>query len=131
MLQDVQNYLTQKWDDFTSSVYTIMGYGEEEGKATDEIEIPKEEQEIIDHVSALMFMNLQNQLTKWQITKKHRHQLSDLLSKNPEVALKVNDTQILNDIYSQARQTVIDSYQVNPDAFNKSFDGNINTLLSV
>lgn len=130
MLQDVQNYITQKWSEFTNSVYNILGYGEEtvEGNKTT---IPKEEQDIIDHVSALMFMNLQNQLTKWQITKKHRHQLSDLLSKNPEVALKVNDTQVLNDIYTQAKQTVIDAYQVNPDAFSKHFDGNINTLLSV
>jgi hypothetical protein len=131
MLQDVQDYITHKWSEFANSVYDILGYGEETTKDNDEITIPKEEQDIIDHVSALMFMNLQNQLTKWQVTKKHRHQLSDLLSKNPEVALKVNDTQILNDIYSQARQTVIDAYQVNPDAFNKSFDGNINTLLSV
>lgn len=130
MLQDVQDYITNKWSEFTNSVYDILGYGEE-AKENNEITIPKEEQEIIDHVSALMFMNLQTQLTKWQITKKHRHQLGELLSKNPEVALKINDTQVLNDIYTQAKQTVIDAYQVNPDAFSKHFDGNINTLLSV
>ena len=130
MLQDVQDYLSHKWEDFTSSVYNILGYGDETQENTNAT-IPKEEQEIIDHVSALMFMNLQNQLTKWQITKKHRYQLSELLSKNPEVAFKINDNHILNDIYSKARQTVIDAYQVSPDAFNRSFEGNINTLLSV
>jgi hypothetical protein len=126
MLQDVQNYLTQKWEGFTNSVYGILGYGEQD-------EVPEEEQEIVDHVGTLMLMNLQNQLlTQWQLAKKDRYQqLSDLLRKNPEVALKINDTQVLNDIYTQAKQTVIDAYQVNPDAFSKDFDSNINTLLSV
>lgn len=126
MLQDVENYLTQKCEDFTNSVYNILGYGEQD-------EVPEEEQEIVDHVSTLMLMNLQNQLlTQWQLAKKDRYQqLSDLLRKNPEVALKINDIQVLNDIYTQAKQTVIDAYQVNPDAFSKHFDGNINTLLSV
>lgn len=121
MLQDVENYLTQKCEDFTNSVYNILGYGEQD-------EVPEEEQEIVDHVSTL-----QNQLlTQWQLAKKDRYQqLSDLLRKNPEVALKINDIQVLNDIYTQAKQTVIDAYQVNPDAFSKHFDGNINTLLSV
>lgn len=127
MLQDVQDYLSHKWDEFSGALYDLLGYNEHHPNQT----ITQAELQILDHISALMFMNLQNQLTKWQITKKHRHQLSDLLQNYPDIANKLNNNEILNGIYQEAKKSITDIYQITPDAFNKQFDGNIHTLLSV